>query len=85
MRTWLERLLAYRQLTIGLVIIGAVVLLGLVGPLLVDTNRPLLNVASTSDPPPFGWTLTDQHTPPRRCVHVAPPLVDRYNPCVVAP
>src|SRR5438445_13509121 len=38
MKTCLEPLLAYRQLTIGLVIIGAVVLLGLIGPLLINTN-----------------------------------------------
>ena len=39
MKNWLGQLLAYRQLTIGLVIIIAVVLLGLIGPLLVDTNN----------------------------------------------
>jgi peptide/nickel transport system permease protein len=38
MNTWLERLLAYRQLTVGLVIIAAIVLLGLIGPLLVNVN-----------------------------------------------
>jgi len=37
-RTWLGRLLTYRQLVIGLVIIAAVVLLGLIGPLVVDVN-----------------------------------------------
>jgi peptide/nickel transport system permease protein len=37
-RIWLDRLLSYRQLTVGLVIILAVVLLGLVGPLFVDVN-----------------------------------------------
>src|SRR5438876_2439882 len=35
---WLGRLLAYRQLTVGLVFIAAVVLLGLVGPLFVDVS-----------------------------------------------
>ena len=38
MSVWLERILSYRQLTAGIVIILAVVLLGLVGPLLVDVN-----------------------------------------------
>lgn len=38
MRTWLEGVLAYRQLTVGLIIIAAVVLLGLVGPLVRDVN-----------------------------------------------
>jgi peptide/nickel transport system permease protein len=38
MRSWLEQLVAYRQLTVGLVIITAVVLLGVIGPLLVDTS-----------------------------------------------
>jgi peptide/nickel transport system permease protein len=38
MRVWLDRALAYRQLTIGLIIIAAVVLLGLLGPLVIDTN-----------------------------------------------
>jgi len=35
---WLERILSYRQLTVGIIIIAAVVLLGLVGPLFVDVN-----------------------------------------------
>src|SRR5207244_12793355 len=35
---WLARLLAYRQLTVGLVVIAALVLLGLVGPLFVDVS-----------------------------------------------
>jgi len=35
---WLGRLLAYRQLTVGLVVIAALVLLGLVGPLFVDVS-----------------------------------------------
>jgi len=35
---WLGRLLSYRQLAVGLVIILTVVLLGLVGPLFVDIN-----------------------------------------------
>jgi peptide/nickel transport system permease protein len=35
---WLDRLLSYRQLTVGIVILLAVVLLGLVGPLFVDVN-----------------------------------------------
>ena len=38
MSIWLGRLLSYRQLAVGLVIILAVVLLGLVGPLFVDIN-----------------------------------------------
>jgi peptide/nickel transport system permease protein len=38
MRSWLEQLVAYRQLTVGLVIITAVVLLGVIGPMLVDTS-----------------------------------------------
>jgi peptide/nickel transport system permease protein len=38
MRGWFDRVLAYRQLTVGLAIIACVVLLGLVGPLLIDTN-----------------------------------------------
>jgi peptide/nickel transport system permease protein len=36
--TWLDRISSYRQLTVGLVIVLAVVLLGLVGPLFVDVN-----------------------------------------------
>ena len=35
---WLGRLLAYRQLTVGLVVIAALLLLGLVGPLFVDVG-----------------------------------------------
>jgi peptide/nickel transport system permease protein len=35
---WLGRLFSYRQLTVGIIIIVAVVLLGLVGPLVVDVN-----------------------------------------------
>jgi peptide/nickel transport system permease protein len=38
MRGWFDRVLAYRQLTVGLAIIACVVLLGLLGPLLIDTN-----------------------------------------------
>ena len=38
MRVWLERMLSYRQLTVGIIIIAAVVLLGLLGPLFVDVN-----------------------------------------------
>jgi peptide/nickel transport system permease protein len=38
MRVWFDRILSYRQLTVGIVIIAAVVLLGLVGPLFVDVN-----------------------------------------------
>jgi peptide/nickel transport system permease protein len=37
-RVWLDRALSYRQLTVGLVIILAIVLLGLLGPLLVDVK-----------------------------------------------
>jgi peptide/nickel transport system permease protein len=36
--TWLGRLFSYRQLVVGIVIIAAVVLLGLVGPLVVDVS-----------------------------------------------
>jgi len=36
---WRDRILSYRQLTIGIVIIGAVVLLGLIGPLFVNVNN----------------------------------------------
>src|SRR4051794_13465054 len=38
MRVWLERLFRYQQLGIGLVIITAVVLFGVVGPLFWDVN-----------------------------------------------
>ena len=38
MRVWLGRILSYRQLTIGIIIIAAVVFLGLVGPVFVDVN-----------------------------------------------
>jgi peptide/nickel transport system permease protein len=38
MTLWLERILRYRQLTVGVVIIGAVVLLGLIGPLVVNVS-----------------------------------------------
>lgn len=38
MRVWLERLLSYRQLTVGIIIIAAIVLLGLLGPLVWDVN-----------------------------------------------
>ncbi len=38
MKTWLGQLLTYRQLVVGLVIMLAVVLLGLLGPLVVDVN-----------------------------------------------
>src|SRR5438552_18672378 len=37
-RTWLGRLLTYRQLVAGFIIIAAVVLLGLLGPLVIDVN-----------------------------------------------
>jgi peptide/nickel transport system permease protein len=37
-KTWLRRLLSYRQLTVGMLIIAAVVLFGLVGPLVVDVS-----------------------------------------------
>ncbi len=38
MRSWLERLFSYRQLTVGIIIIAAVVLLGLLGPLAWDVS-----------------------------------------------
>jgi peptide/nickel transport system permease protein len=38
MTPWLERLLSYRQLVVGIVIITCVVLLGLIGPLVVDVS-----------------------------------------------
>jgi peptide/nickel transport system permease protein len=38
MRSWLERLFSYRQLTVGIIIIAAVVLLGLLGPLVWDVS-----------------------------------------------
>jgi peptide/nickel transport system permease protein len=37
-KIWLERLFSYRQLAVGIIIIAAVVLLGLLGPLFVDVN-----------------------------------------------
>ena len=55
---WLGRLLAYRQLTVGLVVIAALVLLGLVGPLFVDvSNADPLSVSPEKPPSlkyPFG-------------------------------
>jgi len=41
---WLDRLLTYRQLSAGLVIILAIVLLGLVGPLFVNVNAAKVGV-----------------------------------------
>jgi peptide/nickel transport system permease protein len=38
MSTWLGRLFSYRQLTVGILIIAGVVLLGLLGPLVVDVS-----------------------------------------------
>jgi peptide/nickel transport system permease protein len=38
MSTWLGRLFSYRQLSIGILIIAGVVLLGLLGPLVVDAS-----------------------------------------------
>ncbi|MDQ6674916.1 MAG: ABC transporter permease [Chloroflexota bacterium] len=38
MKIWRDRLVIYRQLAVGLLIILAIVLLGLVGPLLVDVS-----------------------------------------------
>ena len=38
MSNWLGRLLSYRQLAVGIFIIAAVVLLGLLGPLVVDVS-----------------------------------------------
>ena len=38
MRVWLERLFRYRQLGVGVVIITAVVLFGVLGPLFWDVN-----------------------------------------------
>ena len=38
MCTWLERLFSYRQLAVGIFIIAGVVLLGLLGPLVVDVS-----------------------------------------------
>src|SRR6185312_6264477 len=38
MRIWLERLFSYRQLTVGILIITAVVLFGVLGPLFWDVN-----------------------------------------------
>jgi peptide/nickel transport system permease protein len=38
MSTWFERLLSYRQLTVGIIIIAAIVLLGLLGPLVWNVN-----------------------------------------------
>jgi peptide/nickel transport system permease protein len=35
---WVERILSYRQLSLGIFIVAAVVLLGLIGPLFVDVN-----------------------------------------------
>jgi peptide/nickel transport system permease protein len=37
-RTWLARLLSYRQLVVGIVMILGIVLLGLIGPMFIDVN-----------------------------------------------
>jgi peptide/nickel transport system permease protein len=37
-KVWLDQLLSYRQLTVGLIIILAIVLVSLVGPLVIDVN-----------------------------------------------
>jgi peptide/nickel transport system permease protein len=48
---WLDRLLTYRQLSVGLAIILAVVLLGAIGPLFVDVNGARVGAAVPDLPP----------------------------------
>lgn len=57
MRTWIDRLLTYRQLTVGIVIIVAIVLLGLVGPLFVDVNGAKVGSAAPDQPPSLEYPL----------------------------
>jgi peptide/nickel transport system permease protein len=56
-RTWIDRLSTYRQLTVGIVIILAIVLLGLVGPLFVDVNGAKVGSAIPDQPPSLEYPL----------------------------
>jgi peptide/nickel transport system permease protein len=56
-RTWIDRLSTYRQLTVGIVIIVAIVLLGLVGPLFVDVNGAKVGSATPDQPPSLQYPL----------------------------
>lgn len=57
MKAWIERLTTYRQLAIGLGIILAVVLFGLVGPLFVDTNGVKVGAATADERPSRQYPL----------------------------
>jgi peptide/nickel transport system permease protein len=56
-RTWIDRLSTYRQLTVGIVILLAIVLLGLVGPLFVDVNGAKVGSAIPDQPPSLEYPL----------------------------
>jgi peptide/nickel transport system permease protein len=57
MRTWLERATAYPQLTIGLCIILAIVMIGVVGPLFVDRDGAKVGAAMPDQPPSLQYPL----------------------------
>jgi peptide/nickel transport system permease protein len=54
---WLERAATYRQLTLGLVIILAVILLGLLGPLFVDIRGAKVGAANADERPSLHYPL----------------------------
>lgn len=57
MRLWLDRLSDYRQLVLGLVIILAIALLGIVGPFFVDLNGAKVGSAIPDLPPSLQYPL----------------------------
>jgi peptide/nickel transport system permease protein len=57
MNVWLERAATYRQLTLGLVIILAVILLGLIGPLFVDVRGAKVGAATPDERPSLHYPL----------------------------
>ena len=57
MNVWLERAATYRQLTLGLVIILAVILLGLLGPLFVDIRGAKVGAANADERPSLHYPL----------------------------
>jgi peptide/nickel transport system permease protein len=57
MRTWLERATAYPQLTAGLCLILAIVLIGVIGPLFVDRDGAKVGAAVPDQPPSLQYPL----------------------------
>ncbi len=57
MGAWFGRWSTYRQLTVGLVIIGAIILFGLIGPLVVDVSGAKVGSAPADQTPSLHYPL----------------------------